>query len=148
MPEISPDKATVVTYPPQSLYEDWREHADSLDMSVSRYIIRMVEGGRKNIAFNDLSNHSLRNLMQEKSDLQKEVQRQRDRIHELERQLRRTSQSDIVAFVDENPGASTPEIMQLVADTVPGRVASHLDVLEGELVQERDGRYYPIESEE
>ena len=148
MPELGPDKTTAVTYPPQSLYQLWCGGADSLDMSISQYIIRMVEAGRKDISMEEASSESVRDLLQQQANLKREIQRQRDRIRDLERQLEHTSRSEITSFVTENPGVRTPEIVQHVADTVPGRVASHLDVLEGNTIEQHGAEYYPLETDE
>jgi len=59
-----------------------------------------------------------------------------------------TSRSKIVSYVEDNPGARTPEITQRVADTVPGRVASHLDALEGQVIEQRVDGYYLCEQDE
>lgn len=117
-------------------------------MPISEFIIRMVEAGRTNISIEDASSESTRNLLQQQADLKREIQRQRDRIQDLERQLERTSQSEIVEFIDDNPGTRTPEIIQHVADTVPGRVASHLDALEGDVIEQQDDKYYPLQTDE
>jgi hypothetical protein len=61
--------------------------------------------------------------------------------------LQRSSQSEIVSFVADNPGATTPDIIQDIADSVPARVASHLDALEGDVIEQREDGYYPLESE-
>lgn len=148
MPDIASDKVTAVAYPPQSLYDSWCDQADSSGMSTSQFIVRMVEAGRKNISMDDASTESIRELLQKRAALKREVERQRERIQDLERQLQRTTQSDIVSFIDDNPGAATPEITQHVADTVPGRVAGHLDALEGSAIEKRSDGYYPIESDD
>lgn len=148
MPDLGPKKTTAVTYPPQTLYESWCEQADSFDMSTSQFIIRMVEAGRKNISMDEASSESIRDLLQQRAALQRELQRQRDRIQDLEQQLQRTSHTEIVTFVDNNPGARTPEVIQHVADTVPGRVASHLDALEGDAIEHRNDGYYPISTDD
>lgn len=148
MPDICSEKTTATAYPPASLYQQWRNHADRLNMPISEFIIRMVEAGRTNISMDDASAQSVRELLQQRADLERELQRQRDRIQDLKRQLQQTSQSEIVAFIDNNPGARTPEIIQYVADSVPGRVASHLDALEGEVIKQRDDQYYPLQTDE
>lgn len=148
MPDIRSDKTTATAYPPRTLYEQWSDQADQLDMPISCFIIRMVEAGRTNISMEEASSESIRDLLQQKSDLKQEIQRQRNRIQDLERQLQQTSQSEIVSFIAENPGARTPEITQHVADTVPGRVASYLDALEGNMIEQRETGYYPLETDE
>lgn len=146
MPEISDEKITAACYPPKTLYDNWCEHANDLGMSTSRFVIRMVEAGRKNISMDDVPSESIRNLRQERDELDREVERQKERIRDLEQQLKRTSRTDIVEVIEDNPGITTAEIMQHVADTVPGRVASHLDVLEGTVVEVREDGYYPLEN--
>lgn len=148
MPDICSEKSTAVAYPPTSLYQQWSHHADSLEMSISRYIIRMTEAGRQNISMENASSESIRDLLQQKADLKREIQRKEERIQDLERQLQHTSRSKIVSYVENNPGARTPEITQKVADSVPGRVASHLDALEGEVFEQRADGYYPGEQDE
>lgn len=147
MPEISSDKTVVTTYPPDALADSWATHADSLDMSVSQYLIRMVEAGRKQIDLQETTSASIRELRQLNTDLERELERQRTRNEELERQLHNTVQSEVIDHVAENPGATTPELIQRVADTVPGRVAGILDLLEGEEIELRDDGYYPLETD-
>ena len=147
MPEIASDTAMASCYPPESLYSKWCEHAEDLDMSTSQFLIRMVEAGRKNISMNGVPADSIRELRERRAELNREVARQRERIEDLEQQLDRTSRTDIVNFVDSNPGVTSQEITQRIADTVPGRVASHLDALEGEVLANRDDGYYVIESD-
>lgn len=148
MPEISPDKTTAAAYPPELLYEQWRDHADELDMPISQFIIRMVEAGRKQINLEAVADDTHHELRQQRADLKTELERQRQRVKQLERQLHRTEHSDIIEFVANNPGATSPEIIQHIADTVPGRVATHLDTLEEETLDHRDDGYYPYESAE
>jgi hypothetical protein len=62
MPEISSDKTMAATYPPKTLYESWGQHADSLNMSTSQFIIRMVEAGRKQIDVDELADESAQEL--------------------------------------------------------------------------------------
>ena len=148
MPEISSDKTTAVTYPPKPLYDQWSDHADALDMSISQFIIRMVAAGRTNISMEDASSESVHDLLQQQELLERKIERQREQIQDLERQLQFTPQAEIVDFVKQNPGADSVEIMQHIADTVPGRVASHLDMLEGDVLEVRDAEYYCREDAE
>lgn len=144
MPDISSDKIMASCYPPQSLYDDWNDHADRLDLAVSQFIIRMVETGRKQIDIQSDTDDSARRLRRQLADVQRELDRQRTRNQELERQLRHTAHAEIVSYVQENPGVGTAEIIQHVADTVPGRVAGHIDVLEGNEIQQSEDGYYPV----
>jgi len=142
MPDISSDKTTATTYPPESLYESWTAHADSLDMPISQFMIRMIETGRKQLNTQRDTGDSIRGLRRQLADLQRELERQRTRNKELERQLQHTVHAEITAYVEENPGATTPQIIQHVANTVPSRVAGHLDVLEEDTLELRDDGYY------
>lgn len=147
MPDISPDKTMAATYPPESLYESWSEHADSLNMSTSQFIIRMVEAGRKQINVDGLVNESAQELRQQRSDLQKELERQRDRVRKLEKRLHYTTQADIIDYVEANPGVATPEVIQHIANTVPERVVSHLDLLEGGALEHRTNGYHILDTD-
>lgn len=142
MPDLGSDKTTSVAYPPKSLYDKWRDHADDLDISISYFIISMVEAGRKQVSIDGIATDSMHELRRQRSDLRAELERERQRVDELERQLHRTAYSDVVEFVADHPGASTPEIIQHIANTVPGRVADHLDLLEEDALDHRDDGYY------
>lgn len=96
----------------------------------------------------DAPGKSIRELRQQLVDLQQEVERQRERNQDLERQLQHTAPADIVTYVEENPGVTTPQIIQRIADTVPERVVGHLDLLEGDTLEIKDGAYYLQDSEE
>lgn len=147
MPDISSDKMMAATYPPQALYDSWSQHADSLNMSTSQFIIRMVEAGRKQIDMEGLANESAQELRQQRSDLQGELERQRDRVSKLEQQLHYTAQADMIDYVEANPGATAPEIIQHIANTVPERVASYLDLLEGDALERRTNGYHLFEED-
>jgi hypothetical protein len=142
MPDLGDDTTMAAAYVPDDLYEAWTEHAEEMDMSTSRYIIEMVEAGRKQIDLDAFAADSLQDLRAQRDDLQNEVERQRERVQELERQLDRTAKGDIVEYVAENPGATATEIIQHVADTVPGRTVGHLDLLAGRALRQEDGAYY------
>jgi predicted RNase H-like nuclease (RuvC/YqgF family) len=148
MPDLGPKKTTAATYPPKSLYEQWSEQAEDLEMSISQYMIRMIEAGRSNISMDEASSKSVSELLQQKSDLKRELQRKEGRIQDLERQLQHSAQSNIISHIKDNPGARTPEITQHLANTVPGRVAAHLDALEGKVIKHREDGYYPTKDDE
>jgi len=148
MPETSDQTATAVCYPPESLYEQWCSDADRVDQSKSRFIIRMVEAGRKDVSIDGSSTESIREVLQEQARLKRKLKEKRTRVRELEQQLEHTAHSDISSFIAENPGINTPEIIQHVANTVPNRVAGYLDMLEGSVIEYRDGEgYYRIGDE-
>lgn len=147
MPDTGDDTATVTTYAPNVVYETWKDHADDLDQSVSKFIVQMVEAGRKQIQLDDVATSSVQDLRRQRDNLQREVKRQRKRVRELERQLHRSAAAEINTFVTNNPGATTPDIIQHVADTVPVRVVSYLDLLEGDTLQHREDGYYPLDTD-
>ena len=70
MPDITDEKAVATTYPPESLYNSWSDHADTLDLAISQYIIRMVEAGRKQV-----------DLRKSTSDLSCQTQRQQSEFN-------------------------------------------------------------------
>lgn len=147
MPDTGPDTQMAAAYPSEALYQSWADHADDLDMKVSQFIISMVEAGRKQIQLDDAATSSVHDLRQQRDDLREELKRERGRVRELERQLHRSAITEIDSFVSNNPGATTPEIMQHIADTVPGRVASYLDLLEGDTLEQREDGYYPLDTD-
>jgi predicted RNase H-like nuclease (RuvC/YqgF family) len=118
-----------------------------MSLTTSQFLIKMVEAGRKQLDVDKNATESVRELRRQLTDLQRELERQRTRNEELERQLQHTVHSEITAYVRENPGATTPQIIQHIANTVPGRVAGHLDVLEGDTIRVSDGQYYPQKSD-
>lgn len=86
MPDVSDDKAVATAYPPEELYEDWKEEADELDMNISQFVIRMVEAGRKTLVM-DLDSEEerlVRDLQEENERLKSELAERRIRIRELE----------------------------------------------------------------
>lgn len=86
MPDISDEKKVVTTYPPEGLYEDWKDQADELDMAISQFVIRMVEAGRKTLVM-DLDSEEerlVRDLQEENERLKSELAEYRVRVRELE----------------------------------------------------------------
>jgi len=148
MPEIASDTTVASCYPPESLYSQWCTHASKFDMSVSQFLIRMVEAGRKQLDTDSLAIQSMQELREERNNLRREVERERARVEELEQQLDRTAHADVVGVIEENPGVSAPEVIQHIADSVPGRTVGLLDTLEGERIRESDGEYYPLDEED
>jgi predicted RNase H-like nuclease (RuvC/YqgF family) len=142
MPDISEEKAMATTYPPEDLYDEWCAEADDKNIPTSQFIIRMVEAGRQQIDLDTLTSDSVQELRQQRADLQQELNRERRRVEQLQQQRHHTAQADILEYIEDNPGATTPEIIQHIADTVPSRVASHLDILEGDTIEHREDGYH------
>jgi len=82
MPDIASEKVTAVTYPPETLYSDWQDHAEEVDMSISQFILRMTEAGRNHVDLEDVAQRSIQELHEQNTDLQRELKRQRARNEE------------------------------------------------------------------
>jgi hypothetical protein len=148
MPDIGDDKATATTYPPKSIYQGWCEEAETRSIPTSQYIIRMVEAARKDVSLDEAVSDSVQELRQQRQDLQNELDQQRRRVQKLEEQLHHSEQVDVLEYIEANPGVTVSEIIQHIADTVPSRVAGHLDLLQGESIERREGGYYPNATDE
>jgi predicted nuclease with TOPRIM domain len=134
-----------MTYPTPAEHGDWKAAAEAMDMSLSEWIQAMVRAGRKNFDATVEPDESTRELREQRNDLKEELERARDRITTLERQLYRGERQEIRDFVQDNPGATYGEIQQRVVDTVPGRVDRLLDELEGGALDVDGDGYYPME---
>ncbi|WP_299237225.1 hypothetical protein [Natronomonas sp.] len=103
----------------------------------------MVEAGLKKFDASEIDpDETNRELREQRNNLKAELDRARDRIADLEDAVYHGERQAIKEFVDTNPGASYDEIIQHVIDTVPERVTTHLDDMEGEYLRVEDGRYY------
>ncbi|WP_336328335.1 hypothetical protein [Halovenus sp. HT40] len=117
-------------------------------MSISDFITQKVEAGRKQLTIDESVDKSVQSLRRQRDDLQQEVDHLRERLEKLENELQRTAYGDIEEYVEEHPGASDAEIIQHIADSVPNRVVSHLDVLESESIKKTEEGYYPRDSDQ
>jgi len=103
----------------------------------------MVEAGLKKFdAASVEPDETNRELRQQRNDLKAELDRARNRIADLEDAVYHGERQAIKEFVNANPGATYDEIIQHVIDTVPERVTTHLDDMEGEDLRVDDGCYY------
>ena len=142
------DSRHVATYPAEDQYHRWEEQADGLGMSLSEFVEAMVEAGLKKFeptAEPDMTNQELRD---QRDELKQELDHARNRIRELEDAAYHGERRTIKRFVEQNPGVGYDKIMQHVIDTVPQRVTTQLDELEGVEIQNTDAGYYPAESED
>lgn len=117
-----------MAYPRVDQYEQWKEWAEGMDMSVSEFIQAMVEAGYKKFEPQvepDVTNEQLR---RQRDDLQRQLRDARQRIEELEDQLYRTERETIVTFLQENPGAEIDDIIRHIVDTAPSRIDQHIDM--------------------
>jgi len=141
------DSRHAATYPTEEQYQRWKKRADNRGMSMSEFIEAMVEAGMKKFeptVAPDMTNHELR---EQRNELKTELDRARVRIQELENAAYHGERQTIKRYIEANPGATYDEVIQHVIDTVPQRVTTHLDDLEGEEIRNSDRRYYPTENE-
>ena len=116
-------------------------------MSLSEFIEAMVEAGLKKFEPTvqpDTTNHELR---EQRNELKSELDRVRNRIQELEDAVYHGERQTIKRYVEANPGVTYDQVIQHVIDTVPRRVTTHLDDLEGDEIRNAGHEYYPIENE-
>jgi predicted nuclease with TOPRIM domain len=142
------DSRHVATYPVEEQYQRWEDRAEMLGMSVSEFVEAMVEAGLKKFETTvepDMTNQELRD---QRDELKQELDHSRTRIQQLEDAAYHGERRTIKRFVEQNPGADYDEIMQHVIDTVPQRVTTQLDELEGAEIQNTDTGYYPVQLEE
>lgn len=134
-----------MTYPSEEQYERWKDRAKEMNMSVSEFMQAMIEAGMKKFDATVEPDETHRELREQRNDLKHELDNARDRIQRLENRLYHSEREAIRRYVEENPGVTYEEIGQQIIDTAPSRVADHLDVLEGEVLESDNGHYYPAE---
>ena len=140
---MSSETQPAMTYPTEDQYDRWKQQAEEFDMSVSEFMQAMVEAGLKKFDATVEPDETVRELREQRNDLRDELDHARSRIDDLETRLYQGEREAVRDYIEENPGATYDEIIQHVVDTVPERVTTHLDDLEGEDVQVEDDRYYP-----
>ena len=140
---MSSETQPAMTYPTEDQYDRWKQQAEEFDMSVSEFMQAMVEAGLKKFDATVEPDETSRELREQRNDLRDELDHARGRIEELETRLYQGERTAVREYIEENPGATYDEVIQHVVDTVPERVTTHLDDLEGEDVQVEDERYYP-----
>lgn len=147
MSNTSENTQPAMAYPTTDQYQQWKDNAEEMDMSVSKFMQAMVEAGRKKFTVDVIPDETNHELRQQRNDLKEELAHARGRIEEVEEQLYRGERKVIRRFVEENPGATYGEIGQKIADTVPDRVPQYLEELEGEELRREGEQYYPSEEE-
>jgi hypothetical protein len=140
---MSKDTQPAMTYPTAHQYEQWKERAEALDMSVSGFIASMVEAGWKKFDQEAVPDRTNEELREANADLREELEHARRRVERLEDQVYDSEQGDIVRFVRQNPGATWDEVLQHLSNSLSERTTRHLDGMEGELLERGDdGGYY------
>lgn len=141
------DTQPAMTYPSKEQYQQWKNHAEELGMSVSEFMSSMVEAGRKKFEVDVAPDETNQELRENRNDLKAELEHARDRIEQLEDRLHRTERMAVKEHVEKNPGATFGEITQSVGDDVPKRVMDHLDDMLGSEVRREGDYYYPAEDD-
>jgi hypothetical protein len=141
MPEISDNREVATAYPLSETYTEWLQHADELDMSVSRYILSMVEAGRKRIDISVAREGGEIELRTQRNDLKRELDDARHRIEYLEKRLYQGERGAILEILEEEGTASFEVIVQRIIDDAPARVARTIDEMDGEEIVVEDGEY-------
>jgi ElaB/YqjD/DUF883 family membrane-anchored ribosome-binding protein len=134
------------TYPSEEQYQRWQDRADDLGMSISEFMEAMVEAGLKKFDASVEPDETNQELREQRNELKGELDRARDRIQELENAVYHGERQTIKRYVEDNPGATYDDIIQHVIDTVPQRITTHLDDLEGGELRQEDGGYYPVDN--
>lgn len=127
---MSSDSQHVATYPTTDQYERWKARADELDVSCSQFIQDMIEAGMKADRGFETSidpDESVHQLRRQRNELKEELYRARERIEELEEQAFYAERREVHQYVEENPGATTEEIIEHLRATVPDRLVRYLD---------------------
>jgi ElaB/YqjD/DUF883 family membrane-anchored ribosome-binding protein len=134
----------VATYPSDEQLDRWEDRCEDMGFrSRSEFVEAMVEAGLKKFDTTDVDpDETNRELREQRNDLKAELDRARTRIQELEDAVYHGERQAIAEYVEENPGATYDEIIQHVIDTVPGRVTTHLDDLEGDVLRVEGDGYY------
>lgn len=134
----------VATYPSDEQLDRWEDRCEEMEFrSRSEFVEAMVEAGLKKFDATDVDpDETNRELREQRNDLKAELDRARTRIQELEDAVYHGERQTITEYVEENPGATYDEIIQHVIDTVPGRVTTHLDDLEGDVLRVEGDGYY------
>ena len=143
MPGNSSDTQPTMAYPTNEQHARWKEKAEEMDMSLSEFVQAMTEAGLKKFEVDVESDESVDELRRQRNDLKEELDRTRDRVSKLEKQLHRGERAAIKEYVEENPGAELDEIVQHILETTSERVPQQLEgmVTVGELTFD-DGEYF------
>jgi len=142
---MSSDSQMAATYVPPTQYDRWKDRADDLDMSVSEFIKGMVEAGNKKFEATVEPDEEARELREQRNYYKSELERMQSRLSKLEDRLDRGERSEIVDFVEENPGVSVAEIYQQLLETLQERTNETLEELEGDKIELHDDACYLIE---
>jgi len=140
--DTSEDTQPTMCYPTTEQHGEWKDHADDLDMSLSNFVASMVEAGRKKFNASVSPDETNTELREQRNRYKRENDQLRRRVQRLEDRLATGERGQILAFIENNPGATYKEIVNHIGEKTPGRVTDHLDDLGGDAIEKRDDGYY------
>lgn len=144
---MSSETQPAMTYPTATQYEQWKNRADSMDMSISEYIQAMVEAGNKKFDASVTPDETASELREQRNNVMDDLDTCRKRVSDLRKRLADSERETVRFHVEQNPGANYQNIVDAVRATAPERVTQHLDALTGdELRTNPNGLYYPAEA--
>lgn len=133
----------VALYVPDDEYEEWKQRAEEMGMSLSDWGCSMIRAGQKKFTRDINPSKSRDDLRQENNDLRRELRDKREYIAELEEKRHSSERQEIVEYLEDNPGAEYEDIVQHIINTARGRVTRQLDDLEGHQIEiDDEGRMY------
>lgn len=144
---MATDNLTAKCYPTEEQYGRWKENAEEAGMSVSEFIISMVEAGHKTFTVNVEPDETNQELRQERDLLREQLEDALDEISSLEKSIHRSEAVAIEAYIRENPGSTWGTIVEAVTEGVKDRVTDQLVILEGRTFRRFDGAFYPIDED-
>lgn len=140
-------RTTIYVYPTEEQRRTWKKEAEELDMSISEYMQSMTIAGRKKFDASVERDETDRELRERRNALKHELEAARDRINTLEQQLETTERAEVADYIQTHPGATFPDIVQHLIETVPQRVNRHLDDLAGESIRTEGDAFYPMDTD-
>lgn len=133
----------VATYVPEKQYEDWKEKSEEMDMSMSEWVMGMVEAGQKKFDRDIQPDESKRELRKRNTDLWKDFQAATEERDRFRKQLLQTEQPEILEFIGKNQGCRYKEIAKHLAQNRGSRLTQMLDVMDGDEIEiDEEGRVY------
>lgn len=136
-------KEPVQSYVLPEQKERWLKEADEMGMSLSEFVVAMVEAGLKKFSREVEPDETRDELRQDRNELHEELREARERISQLEKERMASERGDIIEFVEENPGCEYKDIADHLAQTASSRATRVLENIEGEEVAvDENGRWF------
>ena len=142
MPANGEDTHYAVCYPHEEQYQVWKNEAEDMGISVSKWIQYMAEAGRKKFEVDVDHDEDKEELRRQRNDLHTEVRETRRRLNQLQTQLYQGEREAMFEFIQDNPGATRRDLVVHLIDEAPSRVNRQLEALEGERIEKREDGYY------